>query len=119
MKGYTFLRKASILENPHKKKGNLLSFFKAVKEHRTINLDIGNLCTLECPKCARQGRYKDTRPVPGHNMTVDEFDKISNFFTQIHLCGQISDPIFNPSYSFCADLIVRDAEKPNFLFASC
>ena len=115
LKGYTFLRKARILENPQKKKGSFNwknNFFKAVNEHRTINLDIGNLCTLECPKCARQGRYKDTRPVPGHNMTVHEFDKISNFFTQIHLCGQISDPIFNPNLF---DFIKMSKQKDKFL----
>ena len=64
---------------------------------RHINLDIGNLCTLECPKCARQTMYKGVRPIPGHNMTVSEFTKIANYFTKISFCGQISDPIFNPN----------------------
>lgn len=64
---------------------------------RYINLDIGNLCTLECPKCARQTSFKGIRPVPGHIMTVSEFTKIADYFTKISLCGQISDPIFNPN----------------------
>lgn len=61
---------------------------------RSINLDISNLCTLECPRCDRQKR---PRPVPGRNMTVDEFAVIAKHFDDILLCGQISDPIFNPN----------------------
>ena len=38
------------------------AFLAENEKNRTINLDIGNLCTLECPKCARQGRFKYTRP---------------------------------------------------------
>ena len=64
---------------------------------KTINLDIGNLCTLECPKCARQTQFKGIRPVPGHMMTVQDFTKIADHFTRISCCGQISDPIFNLS----------------------
>ena len=81
-----FLKNARILRQPNK----LLA-------KKYINLDIGNLCTLECPKCARQTQYKGIRPIPGHNMTVEEFTKIANYFTRMSFCGQISDPIFNPN----------------------
>ncbi len=62
-----------------------------------INLDIGFRCTLECPGCSRQRAFKDIRPIPGHDMTVDEFRKIIGHFSRITMCGQISDPIFNPN----------------------
>ena len=66
----------------------------AILGRKSINLDISNLCTLECPRCDRQ---KKGRPVPGHNMTVEEFTKIADYFDKILFCGQISDPIFNPN----------------------
>lgn len=62
-----------------------------------INLDIGFRCTLECPGCSRQRAFKGIRPIPGHDMTVDEYRKIIGHFSQITMCGQISDPIFNPN----------------------
>ena len=31
-------------------------------------------------------------------MTLEEFDKISNYFKRVQFCGQISDPIFNPDF---------------------
>mgnify|MGYP001170291646 CR=1 FL=1 len=63
-----------------------------------VNLDIGFRCTLECPKCSRQKDFKNIRPVPGHDMTIDEFTKIVDFFPEVTMCGQISDPIFNPNF---------------------
>ena len=66
-------------------------------KHKGCNLDISNLCTLECPKCMR-AQWKDKKQIPGSHMTVEQFTKIANYFPYIHLCGQISDPIFNPHF---------------------
>lgn len=74
---------------PHQKKWRDL-----ILRRKEINLDIGNLCTLECPRCIRS---QLPRPVPGHNMTIDEFTKLAKYFDKILLCGQVSDPIFNPN----------------------
>ena len=65
--------------------------------HKGGNLDISNLCTLECPKCMR-AQWKDKKQIPGSNMTIEQFTKIVNYFRFIHFCGQISDPIFNPNF---------------------
>ena len=66
-------------------------------QHKACNLDISNLCTLECPKCMRID-WKDKKDIPGKIMTVEQFAKIVKYFRHIHFCGQISDPIFNPNF---------------------
>ena len=74
--------------------------------HKACNLDISNLCSLECPKCMRVN-WKNKRDIPGKMMTIEQFSKIVNYFQYIHFCGQISDPIFNPNLitflSMCKD----------------
>ena len=64
---------------------------------KRINLDISFRCTLKCYRCNRQNEYKNIRPVPGEDLSVPNFIKICNAFDDITLCGQISDPIFNPN----------------------
>ena len=66
-------------------------------KHKGCNLDITNVCTLECPKCMRT-QWKDKKQIPGSHMSVEQFTKIANYFRYIHFCGQISDPIFNPHF---------------------
>jgi len=65
---------------------------------RRVNLDIGFRCTLECPMCARQQDFKGIRPIPGKDLTIEEYQKIIDFFPEVTMCGQISDPIFNPNF---------------------
>jgi MoaA/NifB/PqqE/SkfB family radical SAM enzyme len=60
-------------------------------------MDISATCTLECPKCLRQAYLKKGQKIPGGDMTVNQFDKLSDYFTGFSFCGQISDPIFNPN----------------------
>ena len=66
-------------------------------KHKGCNLDISNLCTLECPRCMRV-HWKDKKQIPGSHMTIEQFTKIVNYFRYIHFCGQISDAIFNPHF---------------------
>lgn len=66
-------------------------------ERRCINLDIGIRCTLLCPGCSRQNDLENIRPVPGHDMTIAEYRKIIGYFSEVIMCGQQSDPVFNPS----------------------
>ena len=62
-----------------------------------INLDITTRCTLECPKCLRRF-YKDNNvKLPGHDMSVEEYLKIADYFIHVNFCGNISDPVFNPN----------------------
>lgn len=79
---------------------------------KRINIDIGFRCTLECPKCERQNSYKDIRPVPGRDMTIPEWNKMTDYFDEIQCCGQISDPIFNPYF---IDFIKIAKEKNKYL----
>lgn len=70
--------------------------FEKFRDRKHINLDISNKCTLECFACSRQTNRFAGKKVPGKDTTVEQFEKISRYFNIITLCGQISDPIFNP-----------------------
>ena len=63
---------------------------------RTCNVDLSNLCTLECPQCLRQTYINNGEKPPGQILTLEQFDKLSDYFRGFSFCGQISDPIFNP-----------------------
>ena len=67
-----------------------------MKTPNWINLDITTRCTLQCPQCTRTWYYKK-RP-PGFDMTVDQFQKILDYFDGILFCGQYSDPIYHPQF---------------------
>jgi MoaA/NifB/PqqE/SkfB family radical SAM enzyme len=80
---------------------------------KNINIDIGVSCTLECSACVRQRYRARGQAIPGANMTLPQFDKISNFFRgkSIHFCGTWSDPIFNPNF---IDMLKMCEEKDIF-----
>lgn len=66
---------------------------------KNVNLDISTKCTLACPKCWRE-YYKSIGSAPiGHNMTIEEFNKIVSHFDYITFCGQISDPVLHPKFN--------------------
>ena len=92
-------------------------------KHKSCSLDIGTLCTLECPQCMRAD-WSDKKQIPGSNMTIEQFTKIVNYFQYIHFCGQISDPIFNPNlitFLFMCKIYYYIAMKrsPNTVFKLC
>jgi len=61
-----------------------------------INLDITHRCLLQCPKCQRNkfpGLHKR-----GHELDIDDFQKIVDYFPKIIFCGQMSDPIYHPEF---------------------
>ena len=62
---------------------------------RRINIDTSNKCTLQCPGCRREDFRREGLPIPGEELTIDQFDKITDFFKQVSFCGTFSDPIFN------------------------
>jgi len=67
----------------------LLTFLKRPKG---INIDITHRCPLECPNCQRQTQYTNHgRKVPGYDLSLEEIDKLSNFFDRFDFCGQLSD----------------------------
>jgi len=66
---------------------------------RGVNIDISNACALECPNCPRQFQFRDRGlRVPGKNLTINDFKKVSNFFDSIDFEGQLSDPVHNPNF---------------------
>lgn len=69
------------------------------RNFKKLNLDITHRCPLECHLCGRQRsfRYKGLK-VPGRDLSLTDFDKISNFFPKISFCGQYSDPIHHPQF---------------------
>lgn len=60
-------------------------------QNKSINLDLSNKCSLKCPACQRQLHY-DGKNIPGNEMSLDDWDKLTDYFNNISLCGQVSDP---------------------------
>jgi MoaA/NifB/PqqE/SkfB family radical SAM enzyme len=71
-----------------------------IHKKKSLNIDIGNRCTLQCSECVRTKFVAEKIPLPKNELTISQFDKISNFFAgkEIHFCGSFSDPIFNPDF---------------------
>jgi len=68
---------------------------------KALNIDISTRCALECPACQRTIFRKAGKRVPGKDVTLAQFDKISDHFAnggRISFCGTFSDPIFNPNF---------------------
>lgn len=65
---------------------------------KSINIDAGNKCTLECAACARQQYKNSGRKIPGNDLTPEQFDKLTAHFKKVSFCGTFSDPIFNPYF---------------------
>jgi len=69
---------------------------------KALNIDISNRCSLECLACQRTVFRKAGKPIPGRDMTLAQFDMISNHWAGgpgwISFCGTFSDPIFNPNF---------------------
>lgn len=72
------------------------TFFKRDKK---LNIDITFRCALECHKCARQVFFRDHGlKVPGNDLSLENFDIITDHFESISFCGQYSDPIHHPQF---------------------
>ena len=65
---------------------------------RSINIDAGVRCTLECPGCSRTQFKKLGKRIPGKDLTIEQFDKITDYFKKVGFCGTWSDPIFNKNF---------------------
>ena len=74
-----------------------LEFFN--RKHKMLNVDITHRCPLECLRCGRQTSFRNQGlAVPGHDLSLDDFEKITNHFSQVSFCGQYSDPIHHPQF---------------------
>jgi len=75
---------------------------------RSLNIDIGFRCPLECPRCQRQTTWRNNNlKVPGRDLTLDEIDKISNYYEDFIFCGQISDPVHHPKFPEILNLLYK------------
>jgi pyruvate-formate lyase-activating enzyme len=65
----------------------------------SINVDTSFRCRLQCPACARQlnPRIKE-RLDASSDIKQEHFNMLLTTFTKLHLCGQISDPIYHPTF---------------------
>ena len=71
--------------------------FNTFANRFSVNLDISNKCTLECIACSRQTNRFAGNPIPGYDTSISQWTKMCKHFKVLCLCGQISDPIFNPN----------------------
>ena len=68
-------------------------------KNRSVNIDTTIRCTLECPKCQRRGLRRQGKKIPGQDISIDDFMKLTNYFKKgVNFCGQMSDPIFHPKF---------------------
>ncbi len=65
----------------------------------SINVDTSFRCRLQCPACARQlnPRIKE-RLEASSDIKQEHFNMLLTTFSKLHLCGQISDPIYHPKF---------------------
>jgi len=78
----------------------MINYLKSIHRSKNLNIDIGNKCTLGCSQCARTIYKNKGYKLPGTDMTLSQFDKLSNYFKgrMISFCGTWSDPIYNPKF---------------------
>ncbi len=72
-----------------------LFFTRDGGENAGVNVDLSARCGLECSRCQRQTYYDSNTEIPGHDLTIEEFMKITDMFKTINFCGQLSDPVHN------------------------
>ena len=64
-----------------------------------INVETTSRCTLKCPACIRQVYYGvRNQPVPGKDISIEDFEKITDHFDVICFCGNVSDPTTHPKF---------------------
>jgi len=61
------------------------------------DLDITNKCTLQCPTCARGNFKYKSNDIPGGDLTIEEWEDLTDYFSALTLNGTYGDPIFNPN----------------------
>lgn len=105
-----------------------MSTYSQFLKRKSINLDVSNKCTLECPYCARR-RFEIKKDVPGSHMTDHDWKLYLSKFDAFIFCGQLSDPIMHPNFSNmlkdiesenkCASIHVAASHKPKKFYERC
>ena len=86
---------------------------------RSLNIDISFRCPLECPRCQRQRQWRDFgEKVPGRDLTLDEIDKISDYYKDFIFCGQLSDPVHHPKFPEILEYLYKNGNEASIHNAS-
>ena len=83
-----------------------MSTKELVTPRKKINLDVTNVCSLKCPGCTRQKDYKN-KPLPGEELDIESWEKITDYFDRIYLCGQVSDPTHHNNFFTLLKIALR------------
>ena len=75
-----------------------LFFTRDSGENPGVNVDMTDKCGLECLRCQRQTYYENNKAIPGGDLTLSDFEKITDMFKTINFCGQLSDPVHNKDF---------------------
>ena len=67
-------------------------------KNRGGDLDITNRCTLQCPTCMRKKYNYKTNDIPGGDLSLDQWEDLTDYFSALTLNGTFGDPIFNPNF---------------------
>ena len=75
---------------------NMYLDYVNMQAKKSINVDFGNKCLLQCVRCMRQLPGGKKKVKASRDMSFDDFKKVAKSFKRLSLCGQISDPIYHP-----------------------
>ena len=82
--------------------------FNRFATRRALNIDITFRCPLQCPNCPRQARYaRDHEKVPGHDISLEDMERVTDHFNQIQFSGQLSDPTHHPKFIEILEMCYR------------
>ena len=97
MLNFLFKRKAKKLAEQRVEEALAHPFF--ARSLRPLNTDITYRCALKCHHCGRQTSFfNQGKKVPGRDLTIEEYETITDHFKRISFCGQYSDPIHHPQF---------------------
>lgn len=79
--------------------GRITDIYTLNQKFARPNLDISHRCILRCPQCIRQKITSQDQIKRSFDLETKNFQKILNYYNNgITFCGQISDPIYHPSF---------------------
>ena len=64
---------------------------------KSAYIDVTTKCTLQCSICERKEYDYKSHKISGGDTSIDDWNKITDFFSHIILNGAVGDPIFNPN----------------------
>jgi hypothetical protein len=86
---------------------------------KRVDIDISYKCALRCPSCIRQSFFKKNNiPIPGQDMSLEDFEFILDYFTGIQLMGEVSDPTHHPDLYSILKMCIDKGKKTSIHIAS-